>query len=135
MTLVASAPIVLRLYEPIGLLFPEGAKWPSNAVDPPSCVLCQRRSPLPRAKTGWISAGREERLFLICSDCDWDRDGTELERLIIERVQLRNPLRCKYAPMTTMAARSLGRHRADGRREEVTRPAEEPAVSRGPVLS
>jgi hypothetical protein len=80
----------LRLYQPLGLLFEPGAAMPQSATaDLPPCLLCQRRSPLPPAKVGWLQADDETRLFQVCADCDGPED--ELERRIVEKVSEREP--------------------------------------------
>jgi hypothetical protein len=86
MTIDAPLPIVLRIFEPVALVFPEGARMPSTAVASPPCLLCQSNSRLPPSRLGFISTGEEERLFLICDACGWDLSDNEVERRILELV-------------------------------------------------
>jgi hypothetical protein len=77
----------LRLYQPLGFLFQPDANMQSDATAAmPACLLCHQRSQLPPAKVGWLDAGDETRLFLVCGDCGFDRSDAEIEKLVVERV-------------------------------------------------
>jgi hypothetical protein len=86
------APIVIRLYDPLTLIIPQGAEMPQLAatIPTPNCLLCNRHSHLPPAKTAWISAADVETIAVICTDCDC-ADQAELERKIIEQVSAAAP--------------------------------------------
>jgi hypothetical protein len=100
---------VIRLYESLGLTFPEEAQMPPGATaEFPPCFLCRRRSRLPPAKVGFVSAGEVERLFQICADCDVP-DPAELEALILARVSA-GPAMADAPPAA--AARPAWAHRA-----------------------
>jgi hypothetical protein len=83
---VASAPPVIRLYEAIGLFWPTGAPpMPTDAtVAMTECLLCRRHSHLPPARLGFISAGGDQRIFVVCADCNGP--DLELETKIVEKV-------------------------------------------------
>jgi hypothetical protein len=77
----------LRLYQPLGCLFQPDASMPPGATaEMPPCLLCQLRSRLPPAKVGWIAAGDETRLFVVCGDCGFDHSDAEIEQLVVEKV-------------------------------------------------
>jgi hypothetical protein len=80
----------LRLYQPLGFLFEPGdaATMPGATAEMPPCLICGNRSHLPPAKVGWLDAGDETRLFLVCGDCGFDRSDAEIEKLIVERVSV-----------------------------------------------
>jgi hypothetical protein len=80
-----TAPPVIRTFEAVSLAFPRNATMPPGATAP-ICLLCQRHSHLPPAKTVWISAGGDQGLFLICSDCGWNFSEDELEAQIAAKV-------------------------------------------------
>ena len=62
------APIVIRLYDPLTLIIPQGAEMPPlNRRNPAPCLLCNLHSHLPPAKTVWISAADVETLGVICA--------------------------------------------------------------------
>jgi len=81
-------PIVIRVYEPIGLAFEEGAPSmpPAETALAPPCLLCHRHSHLPPAKAVWISAGGVEAIGVVCGGCAFDLTDAEIERRILERV-------------------------------------------------
>lgn len=89
---------VIRLYKSLGLTFPEEAQMPPGVTaEFPPCFLCRRRSRLPPAKVGFVSAGEVERLFQICADCDVP-DPAELEALILAKVSVAPPMAAAAAP-------------------------------------
>jgi hypothetical protein len=72
-------PTVVRLYEPISLLFPDGAMPQLSAtVPPPCCIVCASPAS-PPARMGWLKT--PEALFVVCGRCA-DCDDAELERKI-----------------------------------------------------
>jgi hypothetical protein len=78
-------PIVVRLYEPISLLSPDGAMPQLSAtVPPPQCILCGE-SASPPARMGWLSTPDREAVFACCGACS-DCSDEELERKIIALV-------------------------------------------------
>jgi hypothetical protein len=83
---IVDAPPVIRLYEAIGLFWPTGAPpMPTDAtVATTECLLCRSHSHLPPARLGFISAGGDQRIFVVCADCN--TDDTELEAKIMARV-------------------------------------------------
>lgn len=86
MTIAPSTPIVVRLFEPITLLFPGGIDMPPSAATVPSpcCILCGGPAS-PPSRMGWLSAPDRQELFVCCGACS-DCDDTELERRIVDRV-------------------------------------------------
>jgi hypothetical protein len=78
-------PIVVRLYEPISLLFPE-APMPSlhATVLSPVCLLCGDPAS-PPSRMGVLSTPERQAVFVCCGSCS-DCSDAELERRIIERV-------------------------------------------------
>jgi hypothetical protein len=82
-----AAPVI-RLYESLGLTFPEEAQMPPGATaEIPPCLLCNLHSRLPPSKVGFISVGEAERLFQICAVCNCDcPDEAELEARILAKV-------------------------------------------------
>ena len=82
-----AAPVI-RLYESLGLTFPEEAQMPPGATaEIPPCLLCHLHSRLPPSKVGFISVGEAKGLFQICAVCNCDcPDEAELEARILARV-------------------------------------------------
>ena len=81
---IVDAPLIIRLYQAIGLSFPPGARhMPSlDATVPlPNCLLCGRRAS-PPSTMGWLGADGDQRAFSVCSNCGWDCDDAELEQKI-----------------------------------------------------
>jgi hypothetical protein len=78
----------LRLYSPLGLLFEPGTShMPPDATAPmPACLLCNKKSKVPPSQMGWLQAGDEPRLYMVCGDCGFDRDDAEIQRSIVEKV-------------------------------------------------
>jgi hypothetical protein len=85
MTIDAS-PVIVRLYEPISLLFPRGAPMPmlDATVPSPKCILCEGLAS-PPARIGVLMAPDRQAMFVCCGACA-DCSDSELERRIIERV-------------------------------------------------
>ena len=80
------APIVIRLYDPLTLIIQnQGAEMPLNLAEAPRCLLCEKPSHLPPAKTVWISAAGDEALGVICGPCNGS-DDAELEARILAKV-------------------------------------------------
>ena len=121
---------VIRLYESLGLTFPEEAQMPPGATaEFPPCFLCRRRSRLPPAKVGFVSAGEVEGLFQICADCDVP-DPAELEALILAKVSVA-PAMAAVAPAAppAAAARPAWAHRAAAKwAEPLSRPRGQAAI-------
>jgi hypothetical protein len=88
---MTAAPIVLRLYEAIGLIFPDGAVMPPpDATAPaPNCICCRQPSPLPPGKVGWLkSEGGALTLLLVCGECAADcNDDQALEARILTAIR------------------------------------------------
>jgi hypothetical protein len=82
MTIASSTPIIVRLYEPITLLFPEAGDMPPLAtVLSPCCVLCGETAS-PPSRMGWLETPERQALFVVCGSCS-DCSDAELERRII----------------------------------------------------
>jgi hypothetical protein len=77
-------PIVVRLFEPISLLFPESAAMPSLSVEAPNCILCAGPAS-PPSRMGVMATPDRQAVFVCCGACS-DCSDAELERRIIERV-------------------------------------------------
>ena len=77
-------PIVVRLFEPISLLFPESAAMPSLSVEAPNCILCEGPAS-PPSRMGVVATPDRQAVFVGCGACS-DCSDSELERRIIERV-------------------------------------------------
>ena len=58
---------------------------PLNLAEAPRCLLCEKPSHLPPAKTVWISAAGDEALGVICGPCNGS-DDAELEARILAKV-------------------------------------------------
>jgi hypothetical protein len=79
------APIVVRLFEPISLLFPENAMPSLGATVPtPSCILCEGPSS-PPSRMGWLQAPDRQAVFCVCGGCS-DCSDAELEKRILAKV-------------------------------------------------
>ena len=79
------APIVVRLFEPISLLFPENAMPSLRATVPtPSCILCDGPAS-PPSRMGWLQAPDRQAVFCVCGKCS-DCSDTELEAKIVAQV-------------------------------------------------
>jgi hypothetical protein len=79
----------VRLYEAMELIFPEGALMPTpnaTAAVPP-CLCCQRLSPFPPGKLGWLTANGDEALFLVCGPCA-DVLGPDLKQKLLDKFGL-----------------------------------------------
>jgi hypothetical protein len=78
---IAAAPlIVVRLFEPISLIFPKDAAVPSlrTTVRPPNCILCDR-PPSPPSRMGWFETPDRQAVF-VCCGASSDYPAKELER-------------------------------------------------------
>jgi hypothetical protein len=84
-------PIVVRLFEPISLLFPEGAVMPPLGVKAPSCVLCGGKAS-PPSRMGYLAAGDRQAILSVCGACS-DCSDDELERKIVATVDRSSPPR------------------------------------------
>jgi hypothetical protein len=83
--MTAAPPIVVRLFEPISLLFPENAMLPLSATVPsPVCLLCGDPAS-PPSRMGYLATPARRAVFVVCGACS-DCSDAELERRIIERV-------------------------------------------------
>lgn len=78
MSIAAPQPIVVRLYDPIELVFFDGDLMlaPNTTTAAPPCFQCEMASHLPPAKLGWVSMNGAESLISICGACAF---GTEEE--------------------------------------------------------
>ena len=102
--MTSAPPIVVRLFEPTTLLFPEGAMPAFDATIPsPNCLLCEGPAS-PPSRMGWLETPERQAVFVCCGACS-DCDDKELERRIVANVS--NPV----------AAAAASRHPPrDGRR-------------------
>lgn len=83
--MTSAPPIVVRVFEPITLLFPEGAMPSLDATIPsPNCILCGDPA-FPPSRIGWLELPERQAIFVCCGSCS-DCSDAELERRIIERV-------------------------------------------------
>jgi hypothetical protein len=84
--------VAVRLYEAIGLLFPEDVHMPHGATaDLPPCLCCRQPSPFPPSKMGWIKTSDEQAIFVVCETCaaacdDASNPDEELERRVIAQL-------------------------------------------------
>ena len=79
------APIVVRLFEPITLLFPEDAMPALDATIPsPNCLLCEGPAS-PPSRMGWLETPERQAIFCVCGSCSNCADA-ELETKIIARI-------------------------------------------------
>jgi len=78
----------LRFYEAVELDFPDGVLLPApnTTTAVPSCILCQRLSPLPPSRLGWLPANGDKVLFQVCGEC-YEGDTPELKAKIIAKVR------------------------------------------------
>jgi hypothetical protein len=74
------APIVVRLFEPISLLFPENA-MPSLRAGPAS----------PPSRMGWLGTPDHQEVFCVCGSCS-DCSNAELEAKIVAQVSTQEPV-------------------------------------------
>jgi hypothetical protein len=86
MTVAAPSPILVRLFEPISLLFPKGTRMPSllATVPSPNCIICDGPAS-PPSRTGWLHAPDRQALFACCGICS-DCDDSELEAKIVAKI-------------------------------------------------
>jgi hypothetical protein len=82
----ALAHIVVRLFEPITLLFPKADAMPSfdATVPSPRCILCEGVA-FPPSRMGWVSSPDRQAVFVCCGGCA-DCSDDELEAKIIARI-------------------------------------------------
>jgi hypothetical protein len=84
---IVDAPLIIRLYQAIGLSFPPGAPhMPSlrATVPLPNCLLCDGPAS-PPSRMGYLATPDRQAVFVCCGGCS-DCDDLELERRIVERV-------------------------------------------------
>ena len=82
----ADTPIVVRLYEPITLLFPKESTMPSLATVPaPCCVICSGPAS-PPSRMGWLSTPDQQAVFVCCGACS-DCADAELEAKIVDKAE------------------------------------------------
>jgi hypothetical protein len=94
-------PIVVRLFEPISLLFPENAMpSPRPTVPPPNCILCEGPAS-PPARMGWLETPERQVVFVVCGSCS-NCDDAELERRITAKLSDSRP-ETDDAPATAVA--------------------------------
>ena len=81
-----SVAILVRLFEPISLLFPKGTRMPSllATVPSPNCIICDGPAS-PPSRTGWLHAPDRQALFACCGICS-DCDDSELEAKIVAKI-------------------------------------------------
>jgi hypothetical protein len=84
-------PIVVRLFEPISLLFSKGTEMPPRTAVAPNCVLCGS-SASPPSRMGFLSTPDRQAIFSVCSSCS-DCDDDALERKIVAFVDKQPPPR------------------------------------------
>ena len=85
------APIVVRLFEPISLLFPENAMPSLRATVPtPSGILCEGPAS-PPSRMGWLGAPDRQEVFCVCGSCS-DCSDAELEAEIVAQVSTKEPV-------------------------------------------
>ena len=108
---IVDAPLIIRLYEAIGLSFPPGAPhMPSlDATVPlPNCLLCGGHAS-PPSTMGWLSASGDQRAFSICSNCGWDCDDAELEQKIHQMINLHRQSNDRQALVWDQALANVAR--------------------------
>ena len=76
-------PIVVRLFEPIWLLFPKMPQCHHSASRPPTASCA--RSRFATFADGGLATPDRQAVFVCCGACS-DCSDAELERRIIERV-------------------------------------------------
>jgi hypothetical protein len=83
MPLNAPSPIVVRLFEPISLLFPKEGAMPSFAdtVQSPLCILCEGIAS-PPSRMGFLATPERQAVFVCCGACS-DCSDRELEDSIL----------------------------------------------------
>jgi hypothetical protein len=84
-------PIVVRLFEPISLLFSKGTEMPPRTAVAPNCVLCGS-SASPPSRMGFLSTPDRQAIFTVCGSCS-DCEDAELERKIAALVDRQPPRR------------------------------------------
>ena len=83
--MTVTPPIVVRLFEPISLLFPGNAMPSLRAtVPPPSCILCDGPAS-PPSRMGWLGTPERQEVFCVCGRCS-DCEDAELEKRIVAQV-------------------------------------------------
>ena len=86
MTLAHPAPIVVRLFEPITLLFPKANDMPLLAtVPPPVCIVCSGPAS-PPSRMGWMQTPDRQLIFVCCGTCS-DCEDEELQEKIVAKVK------------------------------------------------
>ena len=86
MTVAAPSPIIVRLYAPLTMLFPEGTDMPPSlaTVPSPNCIICDGPAS-PPSRTGWLQAPDRQALFACCGSCG-DCSNEELEAKVVAKV-------------------------------------------------
>jgi hypothetical protein len=86
-------PIIIRLFKPTTFLLPKGAAMSrlTPNVGLPECALCKCKSLSPPARLGWVAAGGNRVLILVCEDCECSSDA-EMERRIAAQITERVPV-------------------------------------------
>jgi hypothetical protein len=84
--------VAIRLYEPITLLFPEGAAMPQlrGTVRALPCILCEGLAS-PPSRMGWLETPERQAVFVCCGACS-DCNDKELERRIVAKVSEQRPV-------------------------------------------
>jgi hypothetical protein len=91
MSVDADQPIVIRLFEPISLLFTEGEMPSFSAtIPPPKCILCQGPAS-PPSRMGWLKTPNRQAVFVCCGACS-DCSDAELEQRITEKISEPTPV-------------------------------------------
>jgi hypothetical protein len=110
---MTTAPIILRLYEAIGLIFPDGAVMPPpDATAPaPNCICCRQPSPLPPGKVGWLkSEGGALTLLLVCGECAADcNDDQALEARVLTAIHASTDVATEPPPTAPLPAEAAPR--------------------------
>ena len=97
MTLAHPAPIIVRLYAPLTLLFPKEGNMPLTATVPsPRCIVCDDPAS-PPSRLGWLRTPDRQAVFACCGTCS-NCEESELEAKIVARVSGEQP-----APVATAA--------------------------------
>ena len=80
----------IRLFEPITLLFPEGAMPALDATIPsPNCLLCEGPAS-PPSRMGWLETPERQAVFVCCGACS-DCSDQVLEAKIVAKVSDSRP--------------------------------------------
>jgi hypothetical protein len=104
MTIAPAPPIVVRLFEPISLLFPKAGAMPQlrGTVPAAPCLLCGG-SAFPPSRMGCLDADGDRRTFSVCSDCGWNLNNEELKARTIAQLSDGRPETSAAADPATRA--------------------------------